>query len=201
MGGVLAAGLPADGRPVRHVRAADGAVPGRQLLRLRPHRHLSGLPARQLPRDLHQLLDLARLRQHAQVRAIVWAITLFLGFNIAHFLIFHVRSPDHPDDLLSALRHPVLHLRHHPHYRLDPVPRPLRRLQPGRDGARPRIASARFPAVLGLRRRHRLRASLYAADGRPRSPTRCPRSTGRCWRPRAMRAPAAGRRWPTSSFP
>src|SRR6478752_4199388 len=24
--------------------------------------------------------------------AIVWAITLFLGFNIAHFLIFHVRS-------------------------------------------------------------------------------------------------------------
>ena len=23
---------------------------------------------------------------------IVWAITLFLGFNIAHFLIFHVRS-------------------------------------------------------------------------------------------------------------
>ena len=69
---------------------------------------------------------------------IVWAITLFLGFNIAYFLIFHVRSGTIRDGLVPALRHPVLHLRHHPHHRLDPVPRPLRRLQPDRDGARPR---------------------------------------------------------------
>ena len=60
---------------------------------------------------------------------IVWAITLFLGFNIAYFLIFHVRSATDPHGAVPAVRHSVLDLRHHPHHRLDPIPRPQRRVQ------------------------------------------------------------------------
>ena len=50
---------------------------------------------------------------------VVWAITLFLGFNIAWFLIFHVRSATIRTDTVPALRHSVLDLGHHPHHRLD----------------------------------------------------------------------------------
>ena len=75
---------------------------------------------------------------------IVWAITLFLGFNIAYFLIFHVRSADHPHGAVPAVRDPVLDLRHHPHHRLDPVPRPQRRLQHDPAGPAHHLAAADF---------------------------------------------------------
>ena len=69
-----------------------GAVPGGQLLRLRPRRHLSRVHAGQLPRPADHAGDLRVYVSSLKFAVIVWAITLFLGFNIAYFLIFHVRS-------------------------------------------------------------------------------------------------------------
>ena len=57
---------------------------------------------------------------------IVWAITLFLGFNIAYFLIFHIRSATYPHGAVPAVRHSVLDVGDHPHDRLDPIPWPQR---------------------------------------------------------------------------
>ena len=90
--GVVAAGQPARLRADRAVRAADLPVRGRQLLGLRPHRHLPGLHLDELPRLLTTPATIRVYVSSLTFAVIVWAITLFLGFNIAHFLIFHVRS-------------------------------------------------------------------------------------------------------------
>ena len=65
---VMAAGQPARLRADRAVRVADDPVRGRQLLGLRPHRHLSGLHARQLPRPADHAGDDPGLCQLADVR-------------------------------------------------------------------------------------------------------------------------------------
>ncbi len=98
---------------------------------------------------------------------IVWAITLFLGFNIAWFLVFHVRSRVDPHRAVPAVRHTVLDLRHHPHHRWIPFL--------GRNGAFNQLLmalhltqqTAGFPAVLRLRRHHHLCPPVHAADDRP----------------------------------
>ena len=68
LAGLLASGQPAGADPARAVRAADGAVPGGQLLRLRPGRHLPGVHPGQLPRAADHAGDAARLCQLAEIR-------------------------------------------------------------------------------------------------------------------------------------
>ena len=46
--------------------------------------------------------------------AIVWAITLLIGFTIAYFLVFHVRSLLIAIGLFPALHRALLDLEHHP---------------------------------------------------------------------------------------
>ena len=46
--------------------------------------------------------------------AIVWAVTLLIGFTIAYFLVFHVRSLLIAIGLFSALHRALLDLEHHP---------------------------------------------------------------------------------------
>ena len=70
------------------------------------------------------LPDLSSAR--CKFAVIVWAITLFVGFNIAHFLVFHVRSsPQIRIDAVSWLcAVPFWTSGHHPHHRVDSVPGP-----------------------------------------------------------------------------
>ena len=65
---------------------------------------------------------------------IVWAVTLVIGFNIAYFLVFHVRSLLWQIGLVPAVHGAVLDLEHHPDDLVDPVPRAQRYLQPGAEG-------------------------------------------------------------------
>ena len=47
--------------------------------------------------------------------AVVWAVTLVLGFTIAYFLAFHVRSLTDADGAVPRVHHPVLDVERHPH--------------------------------------------------------------------------------------
>ena len=68
---------------------------------------------------LHRLADHARL-----------------GFTIAYFLAFHVRSLTMQMVLFLDLHHSVLDLERHPHDLVDPAARPQRARQPGADRQR-----------------------------------------------------------------
>ena len=65
---------------------------------------------------------------------LTWAITLLIGFSVAYFLAFHVRSQDLADRAVAALHHPVLDLQRDPHDRLDSAARPQRPGQLGPAG-------------------------------------------------------------------
>ena len=66
---------------------------------------------------------------------IVWLITLVLGFTVAYFLAFHVRSLDRADRCCSPLHDAVLDLQRHPHDLVGAAARPQRPGQPGADQA------------------------------------------------------------------
>ena len=71
------------------VRATDDAVLRGELLRLRPGGHLPGVHPGQLSRAAHHARDATDLCQLTRIRSDRFgAITLFLGFNLAHFLVF-----------------------------------------------------------------------------------------------------------------
>ena len=53
----------------------------------------------------------------------VWAITLLLGFAVAYFLCFHVRSDGVRMGLFLLCTAPFLDVQRHPHDLLDPVAR------------------------------------------------------------------------------
>ena len=53
----------------------------------------------------------------------VWAITLLLGFTVAYFLVFHVRSDGVRMVLFLLCTAPFLDLQRHPHDLLDPAAR------------------------------------------------------------------------------
>ena len=96
---------------------------------------------------------------------IVWAITLFLGFNIAYFLIFHVRSGGCAR-CCSCSAPSRSGPRHHPHHRLDPLPRPQRRLQPGADGPEPHRQPLEFLLFSRFRGGDHLCLPVHPADDR-----------------------------------
>ena len=62
--------------------------------------------------------------------AIVWALTLLIGFWVAYFLAFVVRSRTVQTDAVPGLHDPVPDLQHHPHDLLGAVPRPQRAAEP-----------------------------------------------------------------------
>ena len=74
---------------------------------------------------------------------IVWVITLVLGFTIAYFLAFYVRSLTWQMTLFLRLHHPVLDQQRHPHDLVDPAPRPQRARQLDAAVAGPRRPSRR----------------------------------------------------------
>jgi len=51
---------------------------------------------------------------------IVWALTLFIGFWVAYFLAFHIRSSAIQSDSVPRLHRSVSDVQHHPHDFLDP---------------------------------------------------------------------------------
>ena len=79
---------------------------------------------------------------------IVWALTLVIGFTVAYFLAFHVRSTTMQIGAVPRLHHPVLDLERHPHDLVDPAARPQRPGQPGAGRRRHVVdAAARMAAV------------------------------------------------------
>ncbi len=88
---------------------------------------------------------------------IVWAITLALGFTVAYFLAFHVRTLTWQMALFLLCTIPFWTSQHHPHDLLDPVPRPQRHRQPALMGAgiidQPLewLLFSDFSVILGLR--------------------------------------------------
>jgi putative spermidine/putrescine transport system permease protein len=52
--------------------------------------------------------------------AIVWALTLVIGFTVAYFLAFHIRTLKW-QIVLFLLHDPVLDVEHHPHDLVDPA--------------------------------------------------------------------------------
>ncbi len=98
---------------------------------------------------------------------IVWAITLFVGFNIAWFLVLHVRT---------AMVRTVLFLLCAVPFWTSGIIRTIAWIPfLGRNGAFNQIlmalgiiaSAAGVPAVLRLRGDHHLRQSVHLADGRP----------------------------------
>ena len=61
-----------------------------------------------------------------------------IGFTVAYFLAFHVRSRTMQMALSLRLHDPVLDLERDPHDLLDPAARPQRPRQPDADGDRAR---------------------------------------------------------------
>ena len=186
---LLAAGRPARPHADRAVRRCRPAV---LVVSFRDYDRVGIYPAFMLDnyRDLFTTPATGASTPARSFAVIVWAVTLFLGFNIAQFLVFHVRSGTVRTDAVPRLRHPVLDLGHHPHDRLDPVPGPQRRLQPDADGPGITVAAARFPAVLRFRGRHRLRPPQDAADGGADRQLDVQDRPRRCSRRRATPAPA-----------
>ena len=64
------------------------------------------------------------LPEHPQVRADRLGYHLVLGFWVAYFLVFHVRTLLCRDRAVPGVHGAVLDLEHHPHDLLDPVARP-----------------------------------------------------------------------------
>ena len=60
---------------------------------------------------------------------IVWVTTLIIGFTVAYFLAFHVRSATTQMVLFLRLHHSVLDLERHPHDLVDSAARPQRARQ------------------------------------------------------------------------
>ena len=67
---------------------------------------------------------------------LVWLITLVIGFTVAYFLAFHVRSSGHADAAVRAVHHPVLDQQRDPHDLLGAAAGPQRAGQPDADGRR-----------------------------------------------------------------
>ena len=108
-----------------------------------------GCVDRSSPRPVHHAQDLS---VDAEVLP-AWSglITLVLGFSIAYFLAFHVRSTTMQIALFAALHDPVLDLERDPHDLVDPAARPQRPGQPGAGAARARSTQPRrMAAVLRL---------------------------------------------------
>lgn len=51
---------------------------------------------------------------------LVWLITLLVGFTVAYFVAFHVRTAEMQTLLFCGVHHSVLDVQRHPHDRLDP---------------------------------------------------------------------------------
>ena len=79
--------------------------------------------------------------------AMVWAITVVIGFTVAYFLAFHVRTAGMQIVLFLVCTVPFLDVEHHPHDLVDPVPRPERPPQLDAHPARRRARAARVAAL------------------------------------------------------
>jgi putative spermidine/putrescine transport system permease protein len=119
--------------------------------------------------DNYEFLFLAghlRCSSHTfKYAAITWALTLLIGFTVAYFLAFHVRSLTLADRAVPALHDPVLDLEHHPHDLVDPVSGPQRDRQFDADLLGRDRRAAGMAAVQRLLGDPRLRASLHAVHG------------------------------------
>ncbi len=58
---------------------------------------------------------------------IVWVLTLVIGFTVAYYLAFHIRTADDADGAVPRLHDPVLDLERHPHDLVDSAARAQRR--------------------------------------------------------------------------
>ena len=83
---------------------------------------------------------------------IVWVTTLIIGFTVAYFLAFYMRSLDDADGAVSRLHDPVLDLERDPHDLVDSAARPQRAHQ-SRADARPSRRHSRSNGCSILRSR------------------------------------------------
>ncbi len=108
---------------------------------------------------------------------VVWALTLSIGFTVAYFLAFHVRSALWQMVLFQLCAIPFLTSNIIRMISWIPVPRPQRAAEPGAAGHGTDPPSAGVPAVLGLRRGADLRAPVTRCSWWCRSSTPCCAST------------------------
>ena len=107
---------------------------------------------------------LSRIRSSSPL--IVWAVTLLIGFNVAYFLVFHVRSLLWQIGLFLLCTVPFWTSNIIRMISWIPFLGPQRHLQPGAARSSALIQSAAgIPAVLGFRGRPRLCPSLHAVHG------------------------------------
>ena len=98
--------------------------------------------------------------------AVTWTITLTLGFLIAYFLVFLVRSRTWQMVLSAAVHDPVLDFDRNSDDRVDTASRPPWADQSPAARARGCSRATGMAALLGVRRDPRLCPSLYADDDR-----------------------------------
>ena len=97
---------------------------------------------------------------------LVWLITLVLGFAVAYFLAFHVRSLSCADDAVPAVHDPVLDLQRDPHDLLDAAARAATAWSTSAAVAGPRRPAAGVAAVFRLLGGAGLRPPLHAVHDR-----------------------------------
>ena len=98
--------------------------------------------------------------------AVVWAVTLVLGFTIAYFLVFPRAVAHHADGAVPRVHDPVLDVQRHPDGLVGAAARAERRRQLVPAGVGIGATTRRVAPVLELLRRRRLRAPVHDVHDR-----------------------------------